>query len=166
MAPVWDEPAERTSSLSQMARVLTDADPVLMSEMYTAIGSGLTCTRWTLPAAPSVSSTSGLPESCPTPRPLGETLQQESLGEDHLLDLGRVDALVRGVDPRGCHVLWTERPIYLMHASQLQHLGKALALLWLPSCWMKAGSFARGRSGCAGYGTKVGGRRLMRGGLS
>jgi hypothetical protein len=64
----------------------------------------------------------GLPKSCPTLRPLGETLQQESLGEDHLLDLGRVDALVRGVDPRGRHVLGTPQDEFSVRCGPLQSL--------------------------------------------
>src|SRR4029453_5683180 len=39
----------------------------------------------------------------------GETLQQEGLGEDHPLDLGRVHALIRGVDPSSPQFLGAHR---------------------------------------------------------
>src|SRR4029453_6911950 len=51
-------------------------------------GKGSRVATW-LPSTPSV----------------GETLQQEGLGDDHPLDLGRVHALVRCVDPCGRQVL-------------------------------------------------------------
>src|SRR5918995_1423452 len=52
----------------------------------------------------------------------GETLQQEGLRQDHPLDLGRVDALVRGVDPRARQVFGSPQDELCVRGRLLQGL--------------------------------------------